>query len=55
MKYEASEMKVVSAKQDILTISPAGTNEDPDWGNLDFGGAKNSPLADLANTIAEKF
>ncbi len=55
MKFEAAEMKIISMDQDILTISPAGTNEDPDWGNLDFGGAKNSPLADLANTIADKF
>ncbi len=53
MKYELAEMKIISMEQDILTISPAGTNEDPDWGNLDFGGAKNSPLADLANNIAD--
>ncbi|MCQ2449940.1 MAG: hypothetical protein MJ132_07125 [Clostridia bacterium] len=55
MKYVTPEMEIVSMEADILTISPAGTNEDPDWGNLDFGGAKNSPLADLANTIADKF
>ena len=55
MKYVASEMNIISMEQDILTISPVGPNEDPGWGNLDFGGAKNSPLADLANTIADKF
>ena len=55
MKFEASKMEIISMDQDILTISPNGTNDDPDWGNLDFGGAKNSPLADLANSIADKF
>ncbi|MCQ2448763.1 MAG: hypothetical protein MJ132_01045 [Clostridia bacterium] len=53
MKYESAKMEIILMEQDILTISPAGTNEDPDWGNLDFGGAKNSPLADLANNIAD--
>ncbi len=55
MKYESAEMHIISMGEDILTISAVGTNEDPDWGNLDFGGAKNSPLADLANSLADKF
>ena len=58
MKYMTPEMKLISMKQDILTASPikvAGKNEDSGWGGLDFGGAKNSPLADLANNIASKF
>lgn len=55
MKYEIAEMKIVLTEHDILTISNGGLNEEPDWGNLDFGGAKNSPLADLANTLADKF
>ncbi len=54
MKYENAKMKIIAMDADILTVSPAGANEDPDWGNLDFGGEKNSPLADLANTIADK-
>ncbi len=54
MKYELAEMRILSLKQDILTISPSGADTDPNWGNLDFGGEKNSPLADLANTIADK-
>ncbi|MCQ2449104.1 MAG: hypothetical protein MJ132_02790 [Clostridia bacterium] len=55
MKYEKSKMNIIETAQDILTVSNAGTQDDLDWGNLDFGGAKNSPLADLANTIADKF
>ena len=54
MKYENAEMKIISMDEDILTVSPAGLNDDPEWGNLDFGGEKNSPLADQANTIADK-
>ncbi len=54
MNYEAPKMAIISMAQDILTVSPVGANEEPDWGNLDFGGEKNSPLADLANTIADK-
>ena len=54
MKYERAKMNIISIKQDILTISPAGTNSDPNWGGLNFGGEKNSPLAELANTIADK-
>ena len=54
LRYNSAEMKIISLNEDILTISAAGTNEEPDWGNLDFGGEKNSPLADLANTIADK-
>ena len=55
IKYEAAQMQKISVDEDILTISNSGVNDDPDWGNLDFGGEKNSPLADLANTIADKF
>ncbi len=54
LKYNRAEMTVISMDEDILTVSPAGLNDDPEWGNLDFGGEKNSPLADLANTIADK-
>ncbi len=54
MKYENSKMKIISIKQDILTLSVSGINGEEGWGNLDFGGAKNAPLADLANILADK-
>lgn len=54
IRYNRAEMNIISLNEDILTVSPAGANTDPDWGNLDFGSEKNSPLADLANTIADK-
>ncbi len=54
MKYEFAEIKIISLKEDILTLSLGGTQTDEGWGNLNFGGAKNSPLANLANSIADK-
>ena len=55
MKYLTPEMKILNIREDILTLSDAGINGDKDWGNLNFGGAKNLPLADLANELADKF
>ena len=52
--YQKPSMKSIWISEDILTISVAAANTEQGWGNLDFGGAVNTPLAELAGSIAEK-